>query len=697
MTDQPINPPSAIADLPPLPTHVCPYCSNVTPVGDYCGACGAHLVHPHPGVAPRRPHSYSANPEEHVFRLSVVSTLFPHLSHRSSVPFRAGFALLVGLLVIFSATGLEAPVIALAAMGVPLLFQLYIHEVDVYEDDHLMLTAGTLLIGAALGVGWALIGGPIVSHALQPTLGATTLGTWDVAKAAVLVPIVGQALMLVPLLLVLVLIPGFGGRRESLDGFSVGAASALGFTFAAVITDLANRLSAGLAPSRPFTNILTEALIRGIATPVLAAAATGLIGASLWARLAEKGTVSAGGRWLTNPLLVLVSVVAVQVGLGFADQARLSDITLLVVHLAGTGVVLLALRIGLHHILLHEAHDVTIGPSTTCSQCHHIVPLMPFCPSCGVALAATTKRHRPRPSAVGAGAAAPVTGEVGEAGGPPSTGPAWPLLSPGTTPATAWCGFPLAGVQPARVQRAHHARLLAMFSAGLVAIMVALLLTAITKEPDTTPVNHCHLGGCPGLSSVAADGTPEPPPFGSFTSEDGLFSLGFFVPNILGRPTLSQTPSKVSLTFSPVTLTNATSSVHLGGGTIEVEDLSGSPLAGDSAQQAVQNIASTDMPSGSLAYELPDALVGDVPGYGGVYNDDVNSASGEQIDYRVGLMAAVVNGVPIVVLAFGPDDPSFQSLPFLAHPSFIDLDLAVNGGLDAIANSIRWTSQTFQP
>ena len=286
MSDQPLNPPPATADMPPLPTQVCPYCSNVTPLGDYCGVCGSHLAHPHPGVAARRAHAYSANPEEHVLRLSVVSTLFPHLSHRSSAPFRAGFALLVTLLVVFSATGLEAPVIALAAMGVPLLFQLYIHEVDVYEDGHLMLTAETLLIGAALGVGWALLGGPIVSHALQPTLGAT-LGTWDVAKAAVLVPIVGQALMLVPLLLVLLFVPGFGGRRESLDGFSLGAASALGFTFAAVITDLANRLSDGLAPSRPFTNILTEALIRGIATPVLAAAATGLIGASIWAHRSE--------------------------------------------------------------------------------------------------------------------------------------------------------------------------------------------------------------------------------------------------------------------------------------------------------------------------------------------------------------------------------------------------------------------------
>jgi hypothetical protein len=241
-----------------------------------------------------------------------------------------------------------------------------------------------------------------------------------------------------------------------------------------------------------------------------------------------------------------------------------------------------------------------------------------------------------------------------------------------------------------------------MFSAGLVAIMVALLLTAITKEPDTTPVPRCHLGGCPGLpyqasGQLLSSGTPEPPPFGGFSSEDGLFSLGFFVPNILGRPTVTQSASRLVLVFNSETLSSGTNTLHLGGGRIIVGDVSGTALQGASPQQVVQSIVSSNMPSASLAYAMPDALVGDVPGYGGVYDDDVNSASGEQIDYRVGLMAAIVNGVAIIVMASGPDDPSFQSLPFLSHPSFVDLDLAINGGLDAITNSIRWTSQTFQP
>ena len=172
MTDQPTTTPPTSGGLAPLPTQLCPHCNNVTPSGHYCGVCGAHLAHAGGPLAARRPHSFSANPGEPVLRLSVISSLFPHLSHRASTPFRLGFAALVGLLAIFSATGLQAPVIALAAIGVPLLFQLYVWEVDVYEDDHLLLTAETLLVGAGLGVGWALIGGHIVSE-------ASAVGTWS--------------------------------------------------------------------------------------------------------------------------------------------------------------------------------------------------------------------------------------------------------------------------------------------------------------------------------------------------------------------------------------------------------------------------------------------------------------------------------------------------------------------------------------
>ena len=702
MTDQPTTTPPTSGGLAPLPTQLCPHCNNVTPSGHYCGVCGVHLAHAGGPLAARRPHSFSANPGEPVLRLSVISSLFPHLSHRASTPFRLGFAALVGLLAIFSATGLQAPVIALAAIGVPLLFQLYVWEVDVYEDDHLLLTAETLLVGAGLGVGWALIGGHIVSEALAPTLGKS-LGGWDVVNAAVFVPIVGQALMLVPLLVVLALVPGFGSRRESLDGFTLGAASALGFSFAAVITDMTSQLSAGLVTHEPFTNTLTEALIRGIATPVMFAAATGVVGASIWVRRSE--AAQSRGRWLTHPLLLILALLAVEVGLGFADQAQLADIPLLVIHLSATAVVIIALRVGLHYILLHEQRDVAIGPAATCGNCEHVVPHMPFCPSCGVAQVATSKRDRR--TGLGSLDAGAVTAdnEPFDALEGGVAVPGWPTLAPAATSSPAAAAFPMAPAPAARTHRAHHALVLAMFGAGLAAIAVAVVLTAVANEPNTTPAHKCTDNICSnppirtpraaaGLTSalnISVGGSADPAP-GVYNSPDGHFSVAL---GLLRWPTQislgGKTSSLISLDFPNVSI----GSTQLSGGIIQVADYSG--LGGATAQQVVDVLVSKNVASASLAYPVPDPLVGLTPGYGAVFNANLNSSGGQQVTYRILVMAAIKDGVAVVVWAEGPDDPSFPSLPLLDHPSFIDMDVATLG-LDPAINSIQWTSSpSFNP
>jgi len=60
--------------------------------------------------------------------------------------------------------------------------------------------------------------------------------------------------------------------------------------------------------------------------------------------------------------VALVLALLVQVGLGFTDIAALSDAVLVGIHLAALGVLTLAMRAGMHYVLLHEALDVTVGP-----------------------------------------------------------------------------------------------------------------------------------------------------------------------------------------------------------------------------------------------------------------------------------------------------------------------------------------------
>ena len=331
-------------------------------------------------------------------RLSVVSSLFPQLSGRSRGPFRLAFALAVVLLVIVAVAGLQAPVIAVSALAVPLLFLVYVFEIDPLETRFAVPTALLFVAGAALGVGWGLLLGPLAADSLLPGYSPSLL-TGGVAVSAVVVPVAGLLLMVAPVAVARLWRPE---ASEALDGFTAGAAGALGLTLAATLTELAPLLRSGnLVPGSSVLAVLTQAVVRGVSVPVVAAASAGYVGAALWQR---RGSGSAaGGRWLTSPLLALAVALALAVGLGFADDAGLPDIALLVVHLAAAALALLVVRAGLHHVLLHEQRDVRIGPPRACPHCYRMVPAMPFCPMCGVAERATALNPLPLVRARGPG------------------------------------------------------------------------------------------------------------------------------------------------------------------------------------------------------------------------------------------------------------------------------------------------------
>ena len=376
------------SDLPVLPTIECPYCGVTVPDAGFCGACGAHLVHE--GFrGSQRLHSYAAFPDEPVIRLSPVSSLFPHLSHLAKAPFRAALGVIIVLLVIFSVAGTAAPLAAVCAFGVPLLFILYLFEVDPYENSFLIPTGICVFLGAGLGVGWALIAAPHVDRALQ-TSPLSSLTSGSSLVAAVVVPGIAQVLMCLPGTVVWLM---QRNRMESLDGFVAGATGALGFTFASTITLLSPWLGNGQLLHEPLITSLAQGVFRGLSWPLISAMVTGLVGAAACGNLTQEPT-AARGRWLTSPALALLFALFIQVGLGFAAQAILPPTVLILANLAAIAVVIIVMRVVLHHVLLHGAQGAVIGPPRVCAQCSHLVPTMPFCPNCGVADRAMARHNR---------------------------------------------------------------------------------------------------------------------------------------------------------------------------------------------------------------------------------------------------------------------------------------------------------------
>ncbi|TMB93047.1 MAG: PrsW family intramembrane metalloprotease, partial [Chloroflexi bacterium] len=218
--------PSSIATTAPggPALVICPHCKNMVPPGEFCGHCGAHLTR---GVA-SRPHAYAAVPSEPVVHLSIVSTLFPHLPHRRGGAFR--WALLAGAaaVVMLAALHLFAPATIAAVFLLPVLYALYLYEVEVYESEPWLLIGTTMVAGAILGYAFTILtGGAVARFTISGDVDSNFL------VAGVVIPIVAQALMLAgPVFLYF-----FRSRlREPLDGLTFGAASALGFTFATTLT-----------------------------------------------------------------------------------------------------------------------------------------------------------------------------------------------------------------------------------------------------------------------------------------------------------------------------------------------------------------------------------------------------------------------------------------------------------------------------
>jgi rRNA maturation endonuclease Nob1/RsiW-degrading membrane proteinase PrsW (M82 family) len=371
-----------------LPVAACPHCGREVPVAHFCGACGADLAH-QTAAGARRHHAYAAFPEEPMLRMAVTSSLFPHLSQRAKTTFRAAVGAIVLVLVALAIAGVEAPAIAVSALGIPVLYLLYTYEIDDPTRASLLRAVPVVLaVGVAMGVGWGLVGGRYVNEALGPTLDFSLVRPGALA-AAMAVPAVGVVLMVVPVAAARIRPRGLD---ESLDGLVLGALGALGFEAAATITQLSSLLSVGQRSGQSFPGTLTQVVIRGLCSPILAAALIGLLGASLW--VVTRSDAPAGRRYLRMPVVPLVTVLALEVGLGFADIARLSDPVLLVVHLAAVGMALATMRVGLHYVLLHELGAAEVGPPTVCGHCHFVVPAMHFCPHCGVAQRATARGHR---------------------------------------------------------------------------------------------------------------------------------------------------------------------------------------------------------------------------------------------------------------------------------------------------------------
>lgn len=365
---------------------LCRFCDQEVPAGAFCGRCGARLQ-PRRWEGPQwmRLRNFAAAPNQGVLLPVIATTLFPRLTRQSRTAFHVGLAVMMVTLLALAALRVTPALIAVGALGIPLLFVLYLRECGAFRDIPRRQLVISAAVGATLGVGAILVAGARFAHINDISMTAGV--AWSkFFRHGLAIPLGAALLKVVPAAVARVLSKP---PRKALDGFAIGAAGALAFSAAATLTRLAPQFAVGwIAASRSVEGLIVEAAISGVTVPLTAAAAGGTVGVALWftpdpdstrAHQRRAGAILAG---------LTLAVLTIFVGVVATDAAGLSQMKVLLLHLALAIAAGLALRMALQIALLGEAHDPASVQARQCGFCGNAVPDTAFCPVCGVAGAA---------------------------------------------------------------------------------------------------------------------------------------------------------------------------------------------------------------------------------------------------------------------------------------------------------------------
>lgn len=124
----------------------CPTCSTESPeVALYCYRCGTSLR----GSASKRAGSYAVQSSEGVNQFALVSTILPHSNRETADNYRWAMILSAVLIVAATGLGLLPIAVASAAFLIPIVYLVYIYDVNMWEDTPVPVVAA-LFVGTGV-------------------------------------------------------------------------------------------------------------------------------------------------------------------------------------------------------------------------------------------------------------------------------------------------------------------------------------------------------------------------------------------------------------------------------------------------------------------------------------------------------------------------------------------------------------------
>lgn len=368
--------------------------ADVPDAAHYCQVCGLD-AHTDDGA---RKASFAAKPNESVVSLRLVSTIMPRGAavRPMTYQFALGLALLVTVIV--AATGALPIAVLIAALAMPIVYIVYLYDVNLWEDEPVLVTGLAFLLTAVLGGVWTWLWltmrGPLTPASSWDDPGLAPSFTGFLV-AAVLAPVIGEAIrQLGPVLLAAR--PEFD---DLMDGLTFGVISGVGFATADTLVKHWPLITGGYAGTSDAPTWISLLVLEGFVKPLLMGTATGIACAE-FSGLGEgyDGFTPRYFRGVAEAIGANVLFAGGLYLLTFLGNPVLGLVLSILWGLAILAVLVLRIRTALHRGLMEAALESTarargVGPGLEfCPSCE--MPLLPgalFCSNCGVSVRAAAK------------------------------------------------------------------------------------------------------------------------------------------------------------------------------------------------------------------------------------------------------------------------------------------------------------------
>ncbi|HEY8218180.1 MAG TPA: zinc ribbon domain-containing protein, partial [Acidimicrobiia bacterium] len=262
----------------------CSQCNATLPdAALYCAKCGA----PVRDAAAGRRGSYAAQSSESVRNLALVSTVMPHTNRETGTRYRWALAVVATMVLVFTLAGILSAAVATAAVAVPLVYLLYLYDLNVWEDAPGRVVGAVIVLTGVLGALVALVFYRWVfadafrqlAQSAGSPLGTSTLPAGPFLLFVVALPVVAAVAMnLAPLWL---------ARRpefdDMIDGLTFGVAAGTAFAATETIVAFSSVFSGSFRTTQGLTTwiaviisvMIVKSLVYGTANGIAVAAFSG--------------------------------------------------------------------------------------------------------------------------------------------------------------------------------------------------------------------------------------------------------------------------------------------------------------------------------------------------------------------------------------------------------------------------------------